>query len=363
MGRDLEALLHASRAVGAEARRRIAKLAGQMGGRGGKGKLGKRSIERDRQRLVKTVAFLRILEQRFGRIRVVPYVYDVPEAGSGNDMEVHAEMVALAIGRRHPGAGLGVGKLCCFKCWLALQAWPNAFRRNRFATHMKTYPWPPPQFLTEPGELLKLFSSTDESLPEWLQEALADRQVWPALCHAIYLALGDPGAHDTGYPSSEDESMSSLYAKVSAGIDAASHDTVATDREEKQEELSVDPGGEAEMDALFAAHLDRDPVLPEDQLPAPTSDIPVPIQRDESGDRAAPAMDTPLRKTKRETSPAPAPRITPEVTPRPTTLERYGFTSNRPPSSSSSGRRTTTRRGSGAGTARKSTTSRKRKRN
>ncbi|MEO3860403.1 hypothetical protein [Acrocarpospora sp. B8E8] len=177
------------------------------------------------------------------------------------------------------------------------------------------------------------------------------------------LALGDSGAHDTGCPSSEDESMSSLYAKVSAGIDAASHATVATDREEKQEGLSVDPGEGAEMDALFAAHLDRDHVLPEDQLPAPASDIPPPIQRDESGDRAAPAMDTPLRKTKRETSPAPAPRITPAVAPRPTTLERYGFTSNRPPSSSSSGRRTTTRRGSGAGTARKSTTSRKRKRN
>ncbi|WP_170322009.1 hypothetical protein [Acrocarpospora pleiomorpha] len=353
MGDDLEALLRASRAVGDEARRRFAELLDQMGGRGGEEQLGKRSRERAEVRLLKTIAFLRDLERTHGRIRVVPYTSEIPVAGNGKEMEVHAEMVALTIGRKNPGASLGVGKLCCFKCWLLLNAFPGVFTRRDFATHMKTYPWPPPKFLTEPGALQELFSSTTEdSLPEAIQEAIEDRRTWPALCNALYIAQGDQGGFDTGYPSSEDELMAELAAEVLF---------TPNPHQEKQGEATVDPEEKAENDALFSDHyIDRDPLTPEERLPALIDDIPPPIQRDEPG-------NTPLTKTKRETAPTP-----PSRTSQPTTLESYGFTRNRPPSPSDrrttteqTRERETTRRGSSGTTvirAKKPATSRKRKR-
>ncbi|GAA0398308.1 hypothetical protein Acor_34470 [Acrocarpospora corrugata] len=205
MGADLESLLHASRAVGAEGERRIkAVLADLSSGRGGRQRLTKRSVARLEVRMRKAIAFLRTLEAEHGRIRVVPYNGPLPLAGNGKEQEVHAEMVALIIGLQNPGAKLGVGKLCCLKCWVMLQdVHPGVFNRL-LATHMNTYPWPPSKLLEDGPTLERLYGSG--AAPSTVREALSDRSRWPALASAFFGAQGLKGSDDTGYASSQEPS-------------------------------------------------------------------------------------------------------------------------------------------------------------
>ncbi|GLX94807.1 hypothetical protein [Herbidospora sp. NBRC 101105] len=165
-----------------------------------------------RRRLVKTLAYLAELESRHGRIRPVP----VPTEVEG----MHAEMQAATVARKKPGGKLGISKLCCVKCWLALTAGlPGLFDRP-LATHKNSYPWPPPQFLEEPEVLARLLDlHTDKPYlgvedTKRLREELEERS-HSAVVNAFEL-FSSVTNEDVGYLSSGDEGAGEPDAHTAA---------------------------------------------------------------------------------------------------------------------------------------------------
>ncbi|GAA1014534.1 hypothetical protein Aple_047650 [Acrocarpospora pleiomorpha] len=215
MGQDLEMLLRASRALNdQDAEQQVQSiLALKKKRRPGREELvTKRANERFDVRLRKSIVFLRALEEQHGRIRAVPYAAN----GKG---EIHAEMRALAVARTRPGVyNLGVGKLCCLKCWLVLtDVLPNIFMR-KVPTHLVAYAWPPPEFLSEP-ELLRL-AYNGPSAPLVVQKALRDPQATGVLINVYSGAKGGRGAKTTEYASSEEDTGYEPWPSTEANTEA-----------------------------------------------------------------------------------------------------------------------------------------------
>ncbi|GIH25174.1 hypothetical protein Aph01nite_34840 [Acrocarpospora phusangensis] len=210
MWKDLEALLAASRLRGPAAEQAEQSLLRHMAERLKRTDQRpiKSSHERTKIRLRKTLAFLRDLEEKHGRIRVVAYDDDLPKR-YGTPQQIHAEMQALAVAlARQKGANLGVSKLCCIKCWLILNdVYPTVFDR-RFATHMTTYPWPTSDLLQDVDTLRTLFTGPPP-VPQQVVNALDSERGRTALVRAIFNVKAKSPAPDTGYASSQ-ESQPSL---------------------------------------------------------------------------------------------------------------------------------------------------------
>ncbi|WP_204042503.1 hypothetical protein [Acrocarpospora phusangensis] len=309
MGKDLEALLRASRAVGQDAENQVRALVARIQARDRTSKQKKqkqqlaRSVQRADIRVRKAIAHLRTLEERHGRIRVVAYNSPLPTSASGRPMEVHAEMQALAVALAHPtGAKLGVGRLCCFKCWLVLtDVYPGVFRRT-LATHMNAYPWPTPSFLRDRGALRRLFG---EDPPPDVRDALdSDRIGWGALASAFFGATAVNDADGTGYASSQ-ESPSPLPVAPT---------WVDTDDEEAEPPVEEAPPPAETLDA-FDAYLDADDADDADERPAPEED------RGEPRPTDAPTL-TPFTKVKRPSSPHPPTTTTTTTNPIHTGIPR-----------------------------------------
>ncbi|MEO3859355.1 hypothetical protein [Acrocarpospora sp. B8E8] len=210
LGRDLEALLRASRAVGQKAEDEVRALLDTIAAREpttSKPQL-LESRTRAEIRIRKAIAYLRTLEQTEGRIRVVAYNGSLPKAKNGTEQEVHAEMQALAVAREAPGSyKLGVGRACCLKCFLVLNdVYPNVFQRT-LATHMKIYPWPPPAVLRDEDVLQRMMG---DDLPLAGRKALKSMGGRGALAGGIAFSGLEPqgktrSADPTGYASSQEE--------------------------------------------------------------------------------------------------------------------------------------------------------------
>ncbi|WP_155335937.1 hypothetical protein [Acrocarpospora corrugata] len=214
MGPDLQRLLQASRAVGKEATTQVDGLMRLIDERlrSSKKKPTVKSQRRARIRIRKALAYLREMERTEGRVKVV--AYDGPRNAGGQLVEVHAEMQALALVRKKtPGAyQLGIGRVCCLKCYLVLtSAYPKVFNRQ-LATHMKVYPWPAPAMLTEQGVLV---ATLGKGMTEKEKRALRQADGRRALAAGVaYGGLpprtgGKDPEHEfgdqTGYASSEGE--------------------------------------------------------------------------------------------------------------------------------------------------------------
>jgi hypothetical protein len=204
MAQDMEDLLAASRAVGSEAERRTQAVVDKMAKRHQVAGPNLTPVEfkRGEIRLRKAIAFLRTLEEQHGRIRVVPY-------SAGVQDEVHAEMHALTIAADHPGAVLGVSRLCCLKCWQTLnEVKPDIFRRT-VATHATAYPWPFPSLLADAPSLAALFridlhaTYQNGSLEQRMQQAINTPSLWSALINAYSYVTG--AGSRTDYASSQEE--------------------------------------------------------------------------------------------------------------------------------------------------------------
>ncbi|GAA0999091.1 hypothetical protein GCM10009555_099620 [Acrocarpospora macrocephala] len=200
MGQDLEMLLRASRALNdQDAEKQVQDILALMRKRrpGREELITTRAKQRFEVRLRKSIEFLRALEEQHGRIRAVPYA----AKGKG---EIHAEMRAVSVARARPGVyDLGVGKLCCLKCWLILtDVLPNVFKR-KVPTHRVAYAWPPPDFLTEP-DLLRL-AYNEPSAPLVVQKALRDSKATGVLVNVYSGAKSGPGEKTTEYASSEED--------------------------------------------------------------------------------------------------------------------------------------------------------------
>jgi hypothetical protein len=192
LAEDLERLLDASRAVGdraEELQNAIIETMKQRFKRSGS-KLTHVAHSRAQDRVRKTIAFLRDLEARHGRLRVVPYA---------QGLAVHAEMHALTVAVDHPGAALGVSKLCCLQCWLTLTAteaaWPaNAgplFLSRTPATHLTAYQWwPAPSLAAHEAVLANLFridpdGRYDDPDTAMLRTAIATPELRSALVNVV----------------------------------------------------------------------------------------------------------------------------------------------------------------------------------
>ncbi|MGW6504578.1 hypothetical protein [Nonomuraea angiospora] len=160
MAADLEMLLSAARAEGAEARRRRAlilqkwpKAKTTM-----KWKPSATALQRFDARLRKVIDYLRDLESTEGRMGAVAY-NDPPHDTGNKVVQVHAEMQAFLLSKSHPGGKLGVSKQCCFKCWLVLIlcSGDDVIEGRGYLSHGKTYPWPMPDGLASDDILAKVF--------------------------------------------------------------------------------------------------------------------------------------------------------------------------------------------------------------
>ncbi|MBO3745302.1 hypothetical protein J5X84_04415 [Streptosporangiaceae bacterium NEAU-GS5] len=191
-------------------------------------------------------------------------------------------MLALTIGIQHPGAKLGVAKLCCLKCWLMLQKIYRGVFNRTLATHSKTFPWPPLRLLASGDGLAKLFRGYGKNqLPKSVADALLDEEQWPALAAAIYAAESAYGTNQTGYASSQEAPTSPPSMP-------------------HLPELDQDV---ADADEAHEDYLDADVLL----TPGEVRDGRGPDQAAQTSDRP-PAKDQPLHKTK---------RVTPTVTSAP----------------------------------------------
>ncbi|WP_155335843.1 hypothetical protein [Acrocarpospora corrugata] len=214
---DLAELLTASRATGKEAENLVWGILAKMTWRASRSSRSapESSKRRDQVRILKAISYLRKLEQEHGRLRVVAYDDPLPTLAVTEkdsfghpqlvhrEQQVHAEMQATSIALRYPGAKLGIGRLCCFKCWLVLHdLWPEAFDNRPVASHLNTYPWPPPGFFADAQALAQLFAGWEDP-PEDLRAALQDPQGRAALVNAFFAVQGIKGALDTGFPSTQ----------------------------------------------------------------------------------------------------------------------------------------------------------------
>ncbi|WP_155351765.1 hypothetical protein [Acrocarpospora pleiomorpha] len=273
LGRDLEALLRASRAVGHKAEEEVQALLDTIAARQpttSKPQL-LESRTRAEIRIRKAIAYLRTLEQTEGRIRVVAYNGSLPQAKNGTEQKVHAEMQALAVAREAPGSyKLGVGRACCLKCFLVLNdVYPDVFQRT-LATHMKVYPWPPPAVLRDEDTLRRMMG---DDLPLAGQKALKSIGGRGALAGGIAFSGLEPqgtrSVDPTGYASSQ-ETPSDLPSSP-----------VWQDLDEDDQEL-IQALDEYES---YQAYLDSDVALTAAEA------------RQERGDQGPPTVTTPPVQT------------------------------------------------------------------
>ncbi|GAA0399160.1 hypothetical protein Acor_21450 [Acrocarpospora corrugata] len=285
MAEDLEALLRASRAVGSAAEAQLAELTRLMTSRlSPEAQPTSRAKARFQARLRKTVAFLRTLEQSQGRIRVIGYNSALPVAGDqDHEQEMHAEMQALAISLNHPkGAKLGVAKLCRIKCWMVLQdVWPGVFDRM-LATHMTTYPWPPPLFLAKKEPLTRLYGGSLTERPKEVEAALAHPVGLGPLMNAFAHVKGRKITDDTGYASSGDdaEPLPSSPVPPPAGPDQDFQDYLGTGVQlTSAEELAAQgPARPSPISGASARKVTESPLTKVKRSTSVISPVPVPTR-------------------------------------------------------------------------------------
>ncbi|WP_433509141.1 hypothetical protein ACQP2T_34890 [Nonomuraea sp. CA-143628] len=148
MAKDLELLLSAARAEGAEAdnlrkqiRDKIEAALPKM-----KWQPSPQALGRLDDRLRKVIAYLKDLERTQGRMGAVAYLAA---------WQVHAEMQAFLLSKAHGGGKLGISKQCCFKCYLVLTL--NAagvIDARQYLSHGKLLPWPMMKDLIENNDIL-----------------------------------------------------------------------------------------------------------------------------------------------------------------------------------------------------------------
>lgn len=210
------------------------------------------------RRLKKTVAFLSQMEREWKNLQVTAHVGDY-EALPG-ETKVHAETRAAdtayrrrkeelraakmdgglsemeqkanteAVKRRIREAeiAIGISKLCCFHCWRMLRTMnADGIPLTASGTHFKTYAWPAPEALTDPG-VLAAFLGLDAGAPNLskderlLLEAIKTPKGRKAIITGITTSAGTGGDQVTGYDSSGDEAddapeLSLWKAKVPPG--------------------------------------------------------------------------------------------------------------------------------------------------
>nr|WP_062339896.1 hypothetical protein [Herbidospora sakaeratensis] len=155
------------------------------------------------RRLVKTLAYLKELEQKHGRLRVRAY------ANQDKEVEgVHAEMLAATVAETTGSDALGISKACCLQCYLTLtKGLPDRFTRP-LATHQNAYPGTPGALISDPEVLIRLLDL--DAQPPHLPGDAAARLKTAIRSGPISAAVGafigfqTKGA-ETGYLSSEEE--------------------------------------------------------------------------------------------------------------------------------------------------------------
>ncbi|WP_062432959.1 hypothetical protein [Herbidospora daliensis] len=216
------------------------------------GKLPPDVLRRGERRLRKTLDFLASLEKDWDDLRVLTHqaargmkihaetqAGDVllrqrekalgEEAGWSDDEDVERREKELKrkiddgkrarLSRRITDAkiAIGISKLCCFKCWLMIQALKaKGINLSPSGTHAKTYGagWPAPASLAKPS-LLRAFLQIPEDEEERtdldgrLLKAMSTADGRAAIVTEI-VSFTDKGQLESGYESSGDESEVSL---------------------------------------------------------------------------------------------------------------------------------------------------------
>nr|WP_062330726.1 hypothetical protein [Herbidospora sakaeratensis] len=217
-----------------------------------KGKLPPDVLRRGERRLRKTINFLASLEKDWDDLRVMTHeaarglkihaetqAGDVllrrradalgEEAGWSEDEDVDRREAELRrkidegkrarLSRRITDAkiAIGISKLCCFKCWLMIQALKaKGIDLSPSGTHAKTYGagWPAPASLSRPS-LLRAFLQIPRDAKKrtdadrYLLKAMSTADGRAAIVSEI-VSFTDKGQLESGYDSSEDESEVSL---------------------------------------------------------------------------------------------------------------------------------------------------------
>ncbi|GLX93093.1 hypothetical protein [Herbidospora sp. NBRC 101105] len=211
------------------------------------GKLPPDVLRRGERRLRKTLDYLASLEKQWDDLRVMTHeaargmkihaetqAGDVllrqrssalgEEAGWSDDEDLTKREAALQdkindgrrarLSRRITDAkiAIGISKLCCFKCWLMIQALrAEGVTLTPSGTHAKTYGsgWPAPASLARPS-LLRAFlqipskAEARTSADEYLVKAMSTPEGREAIIAEI-VSFTQKGQKDSGYDSSEDE--------------------------------------------------------------------------------------------------------------------------------------------------------------
>ncbi|WP_062443747.1 hypothetical protein [Herbidospora daliensis] len=156
------------------------------------------------RRLVKTLAYLKELEHKHGRLHVRAFVNHDKESEG-----VHAEMLAATVAETTGSDALGISKACCLQCYLTLtKGLPDRFARP-LATHQNAYPGTPGALISDPEVLIRLLDL--DAVPPHLPGDAATRLKTAIRSGPISAAVGafigfqTKGA-ETDYLSSEEES-------------------------------------------------------------------------------------------------------------------------------------------------------------
>ncbi|GAB1817770.1 hypothetical protein [Herbidospora sp. RD11066] len=274
-------------------------------------------LRRGERRLRKTLNYLASLEKEWDDLRVMTHeaargkkihaetqAGDVmlrqrakslgDQAGWSDDDDLDKREVALQdkiddgrrarLSRRVADAriAIGISKLCCFKCWLMIQALrAKDINLAPSGTHAKTYGagWPAPASLSKPSLLrafLQIPAKAKDRTPndEFLLESMKTADGRAAIITEI-VSYTDKGQLESGYDSSEDESTVKLSLwKNYYGDDESSSE---------EEEVKTPVKKAAQPKKIVKRPVEKKP-LPKRKEPEPESSASEQEQNDSSDD-------------------------------------------------------------------------------